>query len=270
MPTSYFIITNDLVRVLVDSKNYKNLDIYLDQNVSCDILSSNIIKENKLVTPSKASCRIPFLKLTNNRNDKIYHIISYAVESANNEVLNYYNDVIECEKYRPDGNSFNLLHLAIENYVKIYSDAISENMEDDEINVNVAKRLNTIILLLNTQMRKYGQVDDRYILKYLLGFCNDYQNYYLMNLLIEQYNILVEDIFHCSILWNYPKVFDYIVDNYKYKITFDSFGSTVRITRLNGNKDMISHVLKKFKETDDVLYYKYRNLLKQNNKLINN
>ncbi len=165
MPTSYFIITNDYVKNLINRNDLQKLDFYLDE--------SN--ESNQL---------------------KLYHILSYAIDIGNINVLDHFKDKINLN-YSPDGNAYNLLHLAIENYVK----------------TSDAKFYDITILLVRSHKSNHSDEINSYGLRDLIPFMSKHNNYKLITELVRDYNISLTDVYYYSIAWGYTNVFDYITNN---------------------------------------------------------
>ena len=112
MPTCHFIITNKIVESLVDAYNLYELDDYLINTIMLkDVCESYELFEMDEI---EQSCPISY-------NEKLYHILSYATYTINLAVLKHFSDKINVE-YLPDGNGYNLIDLAVENYVEKYKD----------------------------------------------------------------------------------------------------------------------------------------------------
>lgn len=115
MPTAHYNITNNYVMKLVNENNLEKLDEYLKDNFNA----------TKLKPKSTTYCHIsPDIGSSKDFEDKIYDILSYAVDAGNLIVLQHYNKYINNDQY--DGNTYTLLHLAIDKYNFYYTDEKKE------------------------------------------------------------------------------------------------------------------------------------------------
>ena len=108
MPIEYYIVTTNFVSNLVDNNNLDKLDDYLINGSS---------EDQELYNDMNKALVAPCITVKNSYKEKLYHILSYATDVANLNVLNYYIDKIDVNYYS-DGNSYNLIHLSIENYIE--------------------------------------------------------------------------------------------------------------------------------------------------------
>jgi hypothetical protein len=109
MPTAYYNITNNYVIQLVNKNDFFKLDEYLQDTFDA----------SNLEPISTVGCSVcPSIGESENFEDKIYDILSYATDALNLEVLQYYNKYINNKQF--DGNTYTLLHLAIDNYQHNY------------------------------------------------------------------------------------------------------------------------------------------------------
>lgn len=108
MPTNYFNITNKYVMKLVDDKNFVLLNEYLSNNF--DVLA-NYEKLNLYPISTKGCLIGPWIGLSDEFDEKMYDIMSYAIPTANLDVVKYYKNKIN-PNMRADGNAFSYLELA--------------------------------------------------------------------------------------------------------------------------------------------------------------
>jgi len=138
---------------------------------------------------------------------RLYHILSYATEVANINVLEHFKDKINLN-YTPDGNAYNLLHLAIENYV-------------DKYLITNTKYYDIVILLTKSHISNHNLTPDGYLLRYLIRLGSSHSDYRLLTQLVREYNLCISDVYHYSIAWGYQDVFDYLVKNFDDLIQYD-------------------------------------------------
>ena len=123
MPTTYFNVTNNYVVKLVDNKNFEKLDEYLDDKF--DIYN----KDYDLLSISTSGNHLgPWLwdSVSDQYNEKLYDIVSYAITSSNIDVVKYYLDLVNPNDCLNDGNIYTYLNLAKKFAVNSYSDASYE------------------------------------------------------------------------------------------------------------------------------------------------
>lgn len=104
MPTAYFAITNRYVMKLVDEKNFDLLDEYLNDNF--DVLE-NYGKLDLNPISSFGCCVGPWIGLSDQYDEKLHYVLSYAIVTKNTEVVEHYRDDIYMDK-RLDGNMYTL------------------------------------------------------------------------------------------------------------------------------------------------------------------
>lgn len=216
MPTYYYIITTDKASDLVDSKNYTELETYiLSDNSEFEVSDSNY-------------CVAPWVNIQNSKNENIYHILSYAVDTLNFDVLEHFKNHINLD-FRPDGNAYNLFHLALEKYTK----------SPTEINYNIVK------LLVNSQLQNHQCLKISSYMRHLLSHCDKTDDYKLVSELVLKYGVDIDDFYHYSIAWNYKKVFDYILENFSNIVDFNMTKSSVDIARRFDHDQMAVYVIEK-------------------------
>lgn len=251
MPIEYYIVTTKFVTNLVDNNDLDRLDDYLinghseDQELYCDM-------DKALVAP--------WVTVQDSYKDRLYHILSYATNVANLNVLNYYSDRIDVNYY-PDGNSYKLIHLSIENYIEnfnIYAWNRELAKDSDNNIMNIKNKFDTIILLIESQIK--NNINFKIPLQGLTEFCNSYNNYDLVTILINKYNVDLDFLYSSSICNNLPKVFDYLIDNFYDKINFEWTKEALEISFKNDNNEIIKYVLNKIKIVNNEEYEKLKHL----------
>ena len=221
MPTSYGIDTNSIVENLVETNNIESLEIYLDGT----------------------------------HKDQLYHILSSAVDVSNTKVLQHFISRLIC-KIRPDGNSYDLLVLAVENYVR-YKDTPTKT-----------KQLEIIELLCEQQKRvKTEIIDLDFSTRYLIKYLNENDDYELLDMLVT-YGANLWNVYHYSIAWNHPKVFDKILDKYLDLIDFEWTESAIDIAYQFDHNDIVTHVLDKIKVKFPKKYERLKHLDKSTSYII--
>lgn len=221
MPTHYFIITNDTVKTLVNATNLNGLDNYL--------------LPNELAETSNTSVTF---------DERLYHILSYATDVANLTVLNHFNDKINID-IRPDGNAYNLVDLSIENYINNYT-------KNNTIYFDI------VMCLVEAQIKNHGTISCS--LRQLIKFCDTNDNYDLLTILVRKYNISLWDIYHYSIAWNNPKVFDKLISEFSEIIDFEWTKSAIDMAYQFDHDDIICHVVDKIKTCCPKLYHELKHL----------
>lgn len=240
MPIEYYIVTTKFVTNLVDNNDLDRLDDYLinghseDQELYCDM-------DKALVAP--------WVTVQDSYKDRLYHILSYATNVSNLNVLNYYSDKIDINYY-PDGNSYNLIHLSITNYIESF------NIYDNNI-INIKNKFDTIILLIECLQ---NNINFEFPLHGLTEFCDSSNNYDLVTILINKYDISADFLYSSSINNDYSKVFDYLIDNFYHKINFKCIEEALQISFINDNYEIIKHVLNKIKIVNIEEYEKLKHL----------
>jgi hypothetical protein len=107
MPTAYFNITNPYVMRLVDEQNFKLLDEYLSDDF--DVVGK--LDELNLYPRSTYGCLLgPWIGPSDQYNEKLYDILSYAIPKRNLEVVKKYGDKINI-KESFDGNAYRIVDL---------------------------------------------------------------------------------------------------------------------------------------------------------------
>lgn len=172
-----------------------------------------------------------------------YHILSYATLTANTRVLKRFAKYFD-HTYRPDGNAYDLVNLAIENYITDDdSDDSNESIEsNDGIDSNEgiaaedngeigyesdgiedsaeaeksekAREFDTIFILIETHIKNFGSIDIGYATRQLVGYCKKTDDYTLVDILIRKYSVCLWNMYHYAIAWGAKKVFDTLVSDY--------------------------------------------------------
>ena len=223
MPTCYFIVTTETAKKLVDETNLNKLNNYLNNGTN-----EELIDVGKHLTA-------PWVNNDNTYEERLYHILSYATDKSNLTVLNHFRDKIDTN-YVPDGNAYNLIDLAIENYADDYNVNIPENNEN---------KYDTIIFLIKSQLKNYDVVDADYPSRRLVSFLDRYDNYDLLTALVREYDVSLWDVYHYSIAWGYPKVFDKLLDKFYDLIDFNWTKGALEIANRFEQHDTIKHVINK-------------------------
>lgn len=104
MPTSYFGVTNRYVMKLVNEKNFHLLDDYLSDDF--DVLG-NYKKLDLMPVSSFGCCVGPWMGLSDQYNEKMHDILSYAIATSNTEVIERYKCDANMTE-RLDGNMYTL------------------------------------------------------------------------------------------------------------------------------------------------------------------
>lgn len=239
MPTSYFIRTNKTVEALVNEKNLYKLDNYLTNTISPDELDES--DESDESDELDHTCSASY-------NEKLYHIMSYATDTANLVVLKRFSNKIDV-RYRPDGNAYDLIDLAIKNYVENYVE-----------NNPCTNRYDTIILIIEAQLKNHKCLYSSYPTRRLVKFCDEYDNYELLTTLVRKYNVSMWNMYRYSIAWGYQKVFDKITNDFKDVINFEWTLSAIGIALRFENIDIMNHVMNKMKTLHPESYEKIKYL----------
>lgn len=239
MPTYYNIITTNEAKKLVDTNDLNGIENYICVETLPDKILIDIEK-NKIENNKIGNDHI--------NEEKLYHILCYAVKKGNLIVLQHLKNQINID-YVPDGNAYNILDYAIKKYVTKYI--------CNEDNTN---RYDIIILLMEVQRKNCQKNNIRDVSTHLIDFCDQYNNYDLLTLLVTKYSLSIHSIYHYSIAWNYPKVFDKIILDHKNIIDLDWTISAVETAYKFENFDIINHVLEKIKTIDLNTYNKLINL----------
>ena len=261
MPTCYSIVTNKTVRKYVDTNNLSALDEYMTNpdteidNAESDDDDSYDVNYNK---------EIPTLYAK-----KLYHITSYATDKANLLVLSHFENIINLE-YQPSSQCYDLIHFAVENYIDNYS---------ENNTVEQTKRYDTILFLLKSGYKNNGKIEWTGAIRRLI--CNIHNEeskiknndaFDLLTLMVRTYNISIEDAYHYSIVWNNPKAFDTLIENFDdiidYKWTNSALSGALEFKnhlislKYNTpdaiNNNIINHVINKFKTLKPELYDKIK------------
>ena len=153
----------------------------------------------------------------------------------------------------PDGNAYNLINLAIENFVDKYI----VNDEDDEEFETIDKnkeRYDIIIFLVKTQLENYPNDKVDCSMRKLIDVCDKYDDYTLVTILFRIYNISTWDMYHYSIAWGYFKVFDNLIEKFNDIIDLEWTYSALKIAErfgLNKDSEMFIHVQNKIIEINE-------------------
>lgn len=208
MPTYYYIDTTNEAKAIVDSSDIEKIDLYVNPNKDTE--------------------------MSEEAEKKLYHITSYATEISHNEILAYVLPIVDFS-YKPDGNCYNLIYLALENYLVCYNDEHDIKKPEEKTlfekyirEQNIEKfaifsndRFQTLKLLL----QHAKDTDQNEILghasRQLISHIDKYDDWTLLDIFVNEHNICLWDVYHYSIAWNYKNVFCGIVDKYKDKINFD-------------------------------------------------
>lgn len=215
MPTYYDTITTDNAKALVDSGKLHELTEYLTKK------SSDFDNLNE-------SDKYEIKNSDDKPQDRLYHILCRAVDTKNLTVIEYFSDQIDLNQSPPDGNAYNLAHLAIENYIESFS---------EQGNYDV------VICLVASHRKNHPDEPLDINTRQLIDLANDYDEYELLTILTTQYNVSLWDVFHYSIAWGYPKVFDKIVETLYDFIKFDCIESSLDMAHRFNNFKMIIHVV---------------------------
>jgi hypothetical protein len=227
MPVHYYTVTNSYVEKLVDTNSMDMLEKYID--------AKHIENVNGL---------------------RLYHVLSCAVDVNNNKVLKHFINRFVSD-IRPDGNSYDLLVLAIEKYVENYS----ETHHDD-------RYIDTIKILCEQHKKiKKDIIDLGYATRHLISHIGETNNYDLLDLLVlEGANLW--DIYHYSIAWNNPSVFDKLLENYVGYINFGWTESAINQAYNFDHNVMAVHVLNKMNKLYPEEYEKIKHLLRSTSFII--
>ena len=260
MPTCYSIVTNKTVRKYVDTNNLSALDEYMT-NPDTEIDNTESDDDSYDVNYNK---EIPTLYAK-----KLYHITSYATDKANLLVLSHFENIIDLE-YQPDGNSYELIHLAVENYIDNYS---------ENNTIEQKKWYDTILFLLKTGFKNNGKIGAELATRQIMSNIKNEESkiknndaFNLLTLMVRTYNVSISDAYHCSIAWNYPKAFDELIANFDDIINYELTNSALHcaleykkhIIQLNYNtkdglnNNIINYVINKFKILKPELYDKIK------------
>ena len=241
-----FFETTPYVKSIVDKSNLSGLDEYINHGHSQNL---NIISRKRYKThPYERILKSYGIKVDNKYDHRMYHVLSYAIESMNMKVLNHMKDRIVSGKfefnpsYRPDEELFNLLDLAIENWlINSLWDYLHVTSNPD---IDLNKDIKIISLLMDIGCR------NEYAMRHIIHYCyiniNDYK---LADILINKYNCSVKPLYYYAIIFAYKGVFDKILENYINKIDFNWTLEALDDTIAYGNKDMKEYVINKIKNT---------------------
>lgn len=188
------IITNKYVKNLVDNNDIINLEHYLNQSNEND--SGEKLKI--LTEGTKHMCVAPWVNVNigidhnaNNTKDqydlRLYHILSYSTDVSNINIIQHFHNKINLD-YSPDGNAYNLLHLAIENYVENYPE-------------QKTKLYDIVILLVKSHLLNQNYLYVGNHLRDLISLGEYYNDYTLLTQLVREYNMNICDVYHYSIAW---------------------------------------------------------------------
>lgn len=107
MPTYYFNITNPYVMKLVDEKNFNLLDQYLEADFDVE----GRLDELNLYPVSTVGALLgPWVGPSDQYDEKLYDILSYAIPTRNVDVVKQYGDKLDIHK-KFDGNAYTLAEL---------------------------------------------------------------------------------------------------------------------------------------------------------------
>ena len=235
MPTYYTIETTTKSKYIVNLNLFDKIENYINNLSINDENNDN-------------------LNIKYSREEKIYHLSSYSVDISNNLFLNSILNLIDLN-YTPDGNSYNLLHLALDNYLECYfNEHENKNKNKNQFHVNIKKlkedkdiinsviRLETLNILLSHAKitNSYNNLD--YYSRNLIEFIDKYDNWTLLDIFINEFNISLWSIYHYSIAWAYKKVFEKLVDKYEDKINFKWTLSAIEIAERFDHEEMREYV----------------------------
>lgn len=251
MPTECFIETTEEAQNIVDNTDIDNVSIY----INTPLANTESDDPNRCAMPQ---CMKP--SFPDDKNLRIYHILSYAVDTGNIVIIKHVMDNFEYDvKYTPHGHAYDLIILAIENWIRNVKREERENTnskpetfykqyileQENELTQNSSSHCYDVILTL----LKYNFAMS-YGLRLLINYCDRTDDYKLVDLMIRKYNCDIWDMYHYSIFWCYPKVFDYAVEHYSDLIDFNITKNSVKMIETHGSKDknMQQHVYKKLDE----------------------
>ena len=261
MPTCYCIITNKTVKIYVNTNNLSALDEYL--------INPNPVIDNTDSDDDVYDGVPYYIPLDAEYDEKLYHITSYATAKANLLVLSHFENIINLE-YQPSGQCYDLIHFAVENYIDNYS---------ENNTVEQTKRYDTILFLLKSGYKNNGKIEWTGAIRRLI--CNirnekskikNNDAFDLLTLMVRTYNISIKDAYHYSIVWNLPKAFDILIENFDDIIDYEWTNSSLsgalefknHLIRLKYNtldainNNIINHVINKFKTLKPELYDKIK------------
>lgn len=248
MPTEYFIETTKEAEEFVDKSDINNITLYIKTP------RSNIESDDPHRCAMPQSMKPLIL---DDMNLRIYHILSYAVDIGNINVIKYVMDNFKYDtQYTPHGNAYSLIVLAIQNWIRNKKREKREKTDwkpetfyqefmlkqENELTKTSSEECYDIILTL----LKYG-FGIPYALRFLIDYCEETDDYELVDILLRKYKLDSWDIYHYSIFWCRLKVFDYMVEHYSDLINFSCTKNSVKMIETHGskNKDMMSHVFDK-------------------------
>jgi hypothetical protein len=135
MTIELFNITNKYIIQLVDDKNYIKLSEYLRDNFD----TKNRCNELNLYPLSTVGNVIgSWIKISNNYEEKLYDIISYAIPSQNIDIIKYFiNSIIP--SFSRDKNAYS--------YIELAKDISNDTSIGREIFILLLGRIETIEIL---------------------------------------------------------------------------------------------------------------------------
>jgi len=281
MPVAYYNITTKLAIRLVEANDLENLDKYL----------INSIEENK-----KLYDLVPNLNhygtkneyyedLTDTYNERLYHILTWAIEKKNFFVLNYYSDKIDINYAYDEGNVYSYIHFAINNYIEEYTSDLDKNKKNYDIIIFLIETQTKNNIIKHKESNSTSEItyNDNYIQYYshmLSNFCDKNENYELVSELITKYDADLFKFYESCIADNLPKMFDWLIDNFYDKIDIKWTKNVIldeyRTNEewINENSEIIKHVLNKIKilnyEEYEKLNFFIENFYSCKNAVINN
>ena len=118
-----------------------------------------------------------------------------------------------------------------------------------------------VILIIESQLKNHKTVDVDFATRGLIKFCNEYNNYKLLTILVRKYNASVFDVYHYSIVWGCQKVFDNITNDFYDVIDFEWTEQAINIALQFKKIDMVCYVINKMNTFHPESYEKLKYLL---------
>jgi hypothetical protein len=129
--------------------------------------------------------------------NKVFQIAGSAIDKNNYDVLKLIKNKINFNQYK-DGNAYGLIHLAMENIT-----------EYDH-------KKNMFYYLIDLAKETDQDIKSELAFASRLLICND-PDFEFIDFIIAQ-DINLWNLFHYSIVWNYPKITEHLLKNYSHKI----------------------------------------------------
>jgi len=177
------------------------------------------------------------------KDEKIYHISATAIDLNNHVMLKAVLKYVDLANTYNDGNCFNLLQLALNNYYEDYEDDVKKEKNYETIMILLEHAKNTNYNSA-TDNESGGFLNTGYIFRLMIKHLDNYDDWALFDLLRKVLNPPLNNCYHYSIAWSYKKVFEKLVNNYLEFINISDTKSSIESAEYFKDYEMREYVTK--------------------------